>query len=73
MRNGSLALVDYPGAVVHIACERSGRSGRYSRDRLIERFSADIALPDLLVALASCERRADFSRPCGTRFTDLAH
>jgi hypothetical protein len=33
---------------------------------------ADIALPDLLLALVSCERRADFSRPCGARFTDLA-
>jgi hypothetical protein len=32
---------------------------------------ADIVLPDLLVALASCERRRDFSRPCGARFTDL--
>jgi hypothetical protein len=35
------------------------------------RFGADIALADLLVALSSCERRADFSRPCGARFTDL--
>ena len=25
-----------------------------------------------LMALASCERRKDFSRPCGARFTDLA-
>jgi hypothetical protein len=33
---------------------------------------ADAALPDVLLALASCERRADFSRPCGARFTDLA-
>jgi hypothetical protein len=32
---------------------------------------ADIALPDLLLFLASCERRAGFSRPCGARFTDL--
>ena len=24
------------------------------------------------MALASCDRRADFSRPCGARFTDLA-
>jgi hypothetical protein len=32
---------------------------------------ADIVLPDLLVPLASCERRRDFSRPCGARFTDL--
>jgi hypothetical protein len=36
------------------------------------RFGADIALPDLLVPLSSCERRADFSRPCGARYTDLA-
>jgi hypothetical protein len=29
----------------------------------VARFGPDIALPDLLVALSSCERRADFSRP----------
>jgi hypothetical protein len=28
-----------------IACERCGRSGRYSRERLIARFGADAALP----------------------------
>ena len=33
---------------------------------------ADAALPDVLLALAACERRANFSRPCGARFTDLA-
>jgi DNA invertase Pin-like site-specific DNA recombinase len=33
---------------------------------------ADAARPDVLLALASCERREDFSRPCGARFTDLA-
>ena len=36
------------------------------------RFGADIALPDLLIALATCDRRVDFSRACGARFTDLA-
>ncbi len=40
-------------------------------DGLMTRFGADAALPDVLM-LASCERRADFSRPCGARFTDLA-
>ena len=30
-----------------------------------------LALPDVLMALAGCERRTDFSRPCGARFTDL--
>jgi hypothetical protein len=48
------------------------RAGCYRRDGLLARFGADIALPDLLVALAKCERLADFSRPCGARFTDLA-
>jgi hypothetical protein len=28
-------------------------------------------LPDLLMALASCARRGDFSQSCGARFTDL--
>jgi hypothetical protein len=40
-------------------------------DGLIARFGPDIALPDLLIELASCTRRADFSRPRGARFTDL--
>ena len=47
-------------------------SGSYRRDRLLARFGADAALPDVLLALVSCERRADFSRPCGARFAELA-
>jgi len=46
MPNGSLALADYPGDVVHISCERCGRAGSYRRDGLIQRFGADAALPD---------------------------
>jgi hypothetical protein len=38
----------------------------------VARFGVDAALPDVLMALAACERRRDFSRPCGARFTDLA-
>jgi len=34
-------------------------------DRLIERFGADAASPDVLMALVSCQRRADFSKLCG--------
>jgi hypothetical protein len=44
--------------------------GRYLFNK--EMFGADAALPDVLMDLASCERRKDFSRPCGARFTDLA-
>jgi len=62
---GSRSLGEFPLDVVRIDCQRCGRAGSYRRDGLVARFGADIALPDLLVALASCERRADFSKPCG--------
>jgi hypothetical protein len=35
-------------------------------------FGADATLPGVLMALASCQRPSDFSRPCSARFTDLA-
>jgi len=72
MRIGSHSLGEFPLNVVRIDCQRCNRAGSYRRDGLVARFGADIALPDLLLALASCERRKDFSRPCGARFTDLA-
>jgi hypothetical protein len=71
-RIGSLSLGEFHLDVVRIECPRCDQAGSYRRDGLVERFGEDIALPDLLLALASCERRADFSRPCGARFTDLA-
>jgi hypothetical protein len=46
--------------------------GSYRRDGWLARFGADIALPDVLMELAACERRRDFSRPCGALFPDLA-
>jgi hypothetical protein len=69
MRKGSRWLGEFPSNVVRIDCERCGRAGSYRRDGLVARFGADAALPDVLIALASCERRGDFSRPCGARFT----
>jgi len=71
-RIGSHILADYPGPVVRIECPRCGRAGRYGLTGLIERFGADAALPDVLMDLAACARRHDFSAPCGARFTDLA-
>jgi hypothetical protein len=41
------------------------------KDGLAARFGADVALPDLLVALAQRDQRQDFSHPCGARCTDL--
>jgi len=72
MRNGSHSLGEFPLAVVRIDCPRCDRAGSYRRDGLMARFGADAALPDVLMALATCERRKDFSKPCGARFTDLA-
>jgi len=71
-RIGSHSLSEFPLDVVRIDCERYGRTGSYRRDGLVARFGVDIARPDLLVALAQCEHRADFSKPRGARFTDLA-
>ena len=72
MRRGSRSLGEFPLNVVRIDCPRCDRAGSYRLDGLLARFGADAALPDLLLALASCERRKDFSKPCGARFTDLA-
>lgn len=71
MPAGSLSVGDYPSPVVRLECSRCDRRGQYARDRLAARFGADAALPDVLVALASCERRGDFSKPCGARYADL--
>jgi L-alanine-DL-glutamate epimerase-like enolase superfamily enzyme len=57
MRIGSRSLGEFPLDVVRIECERCGRAGSYRRDGLMARFGVDIALPDLLMELAQCERR----------------
>ena len=71
-RIGSHSLGEFPLDVVRIECQRCGRAGSYRREGLLARFGADIALPDLLVALSSCKSRADFSKSCGARFTASA-
>ena len=71
-RIGSHSLGDFPYDPVRIECERCGRAGRYRPAGLIERFGADAKGPDVLMELAACERRKNFSQPCGAPFTDLA-
>ncbi len=71
MRIGAHSLGEFPLNVVRIDCPRCNRAGSYRLDGLVARFGADAALPDVLMALATCERRRDFSRPCGARFSDL--
>ncbi len=55
-----------------IQSERCERAGSYRRDGLMARLGPDAALPHILMALATCARRGDFSRPRGARFTDVA-
>lgn len=50
-RSGALVLSDAP-ETVHIVCDVCSRRGRYSRDKLIATYGADISLPDLLHTIA---------------------
>ena len=49
--------------MVRIDCPRCERAGRYRLAGPVARFGAEAALPDVLMALAACECRKDFSRP----------
>jgi hypothetical protein len=67
----ALTLADYPGAMVHIACPKCGRSGRLSKARLIAEHGADIPLPELRHVLAACPRRGQMHDPCEVVFPGL--
>jgi hypothetical protein len=73
MRIGSHSLGEFPVDVVRIECERCGRAGSYRLDGLLTRFGPDAALPGVLMTLATCERRGDFSllRPLDREQYDL--
>jgi len=40
--------------MVRLVCDKRGRRGQYRVDRLLERYGADIAVPDLPHGLAQC-------------------
>jgi hypothetical protein len=71
MRIGSHSLRRVPPPCSSYRLRALWAGGELS-PRPSHRVAADAALPDVLMALASFERRADFSRPCGARFTGLA-
>jgi len=52
-----------------IACTRCNRAGAYRPETLAARLG-DAALPDVLTALSACERRGDYSRPCGAGYVE---
>jgi len=69
---GALTLATCGLDPLMVACPRCGRAGRYRRDTLIARFGADAALPDVLTALAACDRAQNFSDPCQARYPQLS-
>jgi len=69
--DGSLQLRDYPGDIVRLSCAKCGRAGRYRKQNLIERYGADIRLPDLREEIAQCERRGLMHDACMVRYVDL--
>ena len=55
-----MKLRDYPYDVVQFSCGKRLRNGRYKKFALIERYTADIPLPDLRSHIAGdCERIMD--------------
>jgi hypothetical protein len=69
--SGSLQLRDYPGDIVRLSCAKCGRSGLYRKQNLIERYGADIRLPDLREEIAKRERRGLMHDACLGRYVDL--
>ena len=69
--NGSLQLSEYPGDIVRLSCAKCGRAGHYRKGTLIERYGADIRLPDLREEIANCERRGQMHDTCMARYVDL--
>ena len=57
-RSGSLTIADHPTDPIEIDCQKCGRSGRYRKVTLFEKYDSDVVLPDLIGLLASdCEYR----------------
>lgn len=69
--NGSLTLAEHPGDLVRLTCEKCGRAGQYRKAKLIERYGADMRLPDLREVIAQCERARQMHDACGARYVGL--
>ena len=71
MAGGSLQLYEYPADIVRLSCPKCGRSGQYRKQTLIDRYGADIRLPDLQEEIAQCERRGKMHDACMVHYVDL--
>ena len=70
MRNGSLALADYPGDVVPIDASFAAELDAIGSTASWGALRRGRGAARRLMSLATCEQR-DLG-PCGARFTDLA-
>jgi hypothetical protein len=69
--NGSLTLAEHPGDLVRLTCEKCRLAGQYRKAKLIERFGADMRLPDLREEIAQCERHRKMHDACGVHNVGL--
>ena len=69
--NGSLQLREFPGDIVRLSCKKCGRWGQYRKQKLIERYGADMRLPDLREEMAKCRRHGQMHDACMVRYVDL--
>ena len=72
MTKGAWTIGTYPLDLVRIACAKCGRAGQYRRATLLDRYGADMAMPELRHELAQCPRRHTMNDPCMVIFRDLA-
>ena len=69
-----MKLRDYPFEVVQFSCGKCLRNGRYKKSALIEKYTADIPLPDLRTHIAHDYRRimkTAGTDPCGISYLVL--
>ena len=69
-----MKLRDYPFEVVQFSCGKRLRNGRYKKSALIEKYTADIPLPDLRSHIAhDCQRMMTTAGtdPCAISYPDL--
>ena len=71
MSGGSLRLNEYSAEMVRVACDKCGRSGQYRKQNLIDRFGADIRLPDLRWEISHCDRLGKTHDACMVRYVGL--
>lgn len=52
--------------------ERCGRAGQYRKATLIDRYGADVRLPDLRDEIAQCKRRHTLGDACRVHYGGLS-